>query len=125
MRRMVIMFTVAAATTFPLPAASQPQIGSQVSTFNPVATGSVSITEIRTGWNADSFAVVTAETIMNPARCTNPDGYISDKSLPGYETYYAAALTAIAARRRAVVTVDNLQCFAGRPKIVGITVTSQ
>lgn len=50
-----------------------------------------SITLIRTGWNADSFAIVTQEPIQNPANCPTPDGYISEKSLPGYSTYYAVA----------------------------------
>ena len=50
-----------------------------------------------------------------------PDGYISDKSLPGYTTYYAAALTALmTASPLVVVTVHNTECFAGRPKLIGI-----
>lgn len=57
--------------------------------------GSISL--IRTGWNADSFAIVTREPIRNPANCPTPDGYISNKSFPGYSTFYAAALTAYAA----------------------------
>jgi hypothetical protein len=83
-----------------------------------------SITMIRTGWNLDSFAVVTAEPIINPAGCATPDGYISDKSLPGYETFYSAALTAFVARRRVIMVVDDTQCVHDRPKIVGINVTS-
>lgn len=79
-----------------------------------------SITMIRTGWNTDSFAVVTAEPIQNPARCPTPDGYLSEKSAPGYSTYYAAALTAYAAKRRVVVTVHNSECALGRPKLIGI-----
>lgn len=80
---------------------------------------------VRTGWNADSFAIVTAEPIMNPARCPTPDGYISDNSFPGYGTYYAAALTAIAARRRVIVAINDTECFAGRPKILGVNLTSE
>lgn len=84
-----------------------------------------SITVVRTGWNADSFAVVTAEPIANPAGCPNADGYISEKSFPGYETYYAAALSAIVSRLRVVVTVHNTQCgFAGRPKLIGLDLLS-
>jgi hypothetical protein len=80
-----------------------------------------SITVVRTGWNADSFALVTAEPIVNPARCPSPDGYISEKSSAGYQTYYSAALTAVASRLRVVVTVHNTECgFAGRPKLIGI-----
>jgi hypothetical protein len=80
-----------------------------------------SISGVRTGWNADSFAVTTVEPIVNPANCPTPDGYISEKSLPGYNTYYAAALTAfIASSPSVVVTVHNTQCFSGRPKLIGI-----
>lgn len=76
---------------------------------------------LRTGWNADTFAITTIEPVVNPANCPNPDGYISDKSLPGYTTYYAAALTAlIASSASVVVSVHNTECFAGRPKLIGI-----
>jgi hypothetical protein len=85
---------------------------------------SASVTMVRTGWNADSFAVVTAEPVVNPARCPTADGYISDKSLPGYQTLYTAALTAIAARHHVVVTVHNTECFGGRPKLIGINLLS-
>jgi hypothetical protein len=53
---------------------------------------------IRTGWNADSFAIVTNEAIKNPAICPPPDGYITDSAQPGYKTYYAAALLAFEGR---------------------------
>jgi len=80
-----------------------------------------SITLIRTGWNSDSFAIVTQEPIKNPANCPTPDGYISEKSLPGYNTYYAAALTAYATRAQPVqITIHDTECFAGRPKLIGI-----
>jgi hypothetical protein len=79
------------------------------------------ITGVRTGWNADSFAVTTVQPIVNPANCSTPDGYISDKSLPGYNTYYAAALTAMIASSPSVaVTVHDTECFGGRPKLIGI-----
>lgn len=82
------------------------------------------ITMVRTGWNSDSFAVVTAEPISNPAGCAVADGYISEKSLPGYETFYAAALTAITTRRRSTVVVHDGECFADRPKLIGINLMS-
>lgn len=87
---------------------------------------SATITMSRTGWNFDSFAVVTAEPISNPANCPTPDGYISEKSQPGYSTYYAAALTAYIARRRVVIVAHNSECgFAGRPKLIGINLTNE
>jgi hypothetical protein len=78
------------------------------------------ITLLRTGWNADSFAIVLEGPIVNPANCPTPDGYISHSSLPGYNTYYAAALTAYVAKQSVGVTIHNTECFAGRPKLIGI-----
>jgi hypothetical protein len=82
-----------------------------------------SIDGIRTGWNADSFAIETVEPIVNPAHCPTPDGYISVKSRPGYETYYKAALTAFTWSPRVVVTVHNAACFAGRPVLIGVNLS--
>jgi hypothetical protein len=80
-----------------------------------------SISGVRTGWNFDSFAVETKEPIVNPANCPTPDGYISDINLPGYNTYYAAALTAFSTSPTVVVTVHDTECGpAGRPKLIGI-----
>ena len=78
------------------------------------------ISAIRTGWNDDSFAVVTTEPIVNPAHCREPDGYVSMRTLPGYSTYLAAALTAYVARAPVVVTVDDKECAGTRPKLIGI-----
>jgi hypothetical protein len=79
-----------------------------------------SISLIRTGWNTDSFSVVTAEPIRNPAHCPEPDGYMSLKSLPGYTTYYAAALTAYAANQTIQIIIHNSECALSRPKLIGI-----
>ena len=78
------------------------------------------ITMIRTGWNVDDFAIVTAESIVNPANCPTADGYLSMHTLPGYSTYYAAALTAYSLNNPVVITVHNSQCAAGRPMLIGI-----
>ena len=91
-------------------------VGLSAQTMQPPAA----VTMVRTGWGADSFAVVTAGPVGNPAGCSTPDGYISDKSLPGYQTYYSAALAAITSRLRVVVTVHNTRCFQNRPVLIGI-----
>jgi hypothetical protein len=84
------------------------------------AGDSGAITLLRTGWNSDSFAIAMTGPIQNPANCPTPDGYISHSSLPGYNTYYAAALTAYVAKQPVLVTIHNTECFAGRPKLIGI-----
>lgn len=81
------------------------------------------ITVVRTGWNADSFAVVLNVPMLNPARCATPDGYITQASLPGYRTYLAAALTAYANKSPVQVVVHDSECFGNRPKLIGINLT--
>lgn len=83
-------------------------------------TARVTATGVRTGWNADSFAIMTNPPIVNPANCPTPDGYISHSTHPGYKTYLSAALTAISGNIPIVVTVNNTECFAGRPVILGV-----
>lgn len=78
------------------------------------------ITMVRTGWNDESFAVVLSGPIANPANCGTKDGYITNGSLPGYKTYYAAVLTAYATQQPVMVVVHNTECFGGRPKLIGV-----
>jgi hypothetical protein len=78
------------------------------------------ITKVRTGWNADYFAIETVEPIQNPANCLVPDGYLSASSLPGYSTYYAAVLMAYSLSQPVVITVHTTQCAVDRPMIIGI-----
>jgi hypothetical protein len=91
-------------------------------------TGTRLITMIRTGWNGDYFALVTAEDsenpdqLMNPAHCPTKDGYVSTSTSPGYSTYYAAALTAYSLGQSAEIIVadTNGSCALGRPMLIGI-----
>jgi hypothetical protein len=79
------------------------------------------ITQLRTGWNSDSFGVMINAPQINPANCTtNNLGYISTVDQPGYHTYYAAALTAYVARKQVTITVHNAECVGPFPKIIGI-----
>ena len=83
------------------------------------ATGS--IRAINTGWNADAFSLQTREPIQNPAGCANPLGYESYSSEPGYNTNYAAALTAYMANLQVSVVIDDKVCLGPFPKIIGIS----
>ena len=83
-------------------------------------TGTTTLNLIRTGWDADSFAVATVLPIANPAGCPIPDGYIALKPQKGYQTYYDAALLAFQINARVQVTVANTGCISGRPKLIGI-----
>ena len=79
------------------------------------------ITQIRTGWDADSFGIVVSAPQINPANCAdNTLGYISTIDQPGYQTYYSAALTAYVARKQVTITVHNTQCVGPFPKIIGV-----
>ena len=85
-------------------------------------TGPLPITRIRTGWVADQFAIETNQTIVNPAGCIAPNGYISNISDPGYKTYYAAVLMAFALGKKVTVIISDTECMASTPKIIGIYV---
>jgi hypothetical protein len=80
------------------------------------------IKEIRTGWNSDQFGIVTNEPMQNPAGCPTPDGYVTDSTQPGFNTFYVAAITAFVERARIVVVVAGRGCVAGRPQLIGINV---
>jgi hypothetical protein len=79
------------------------------------------ITQLRTGWNADSFGIMLDAPQANPAHCTtNNLGYVSSIDQPGYHTYYAAALAAYVAGKRVTVVVHLTECLGPFPKIIGI-----
>ena len=84
---------------------------------------SVNITAIRTGWGIDAFAIeAVGQTIINPANCSVPDSYMTDLTLPGYKTHYAAALLAFSSGRPINVVVNNSACSQSRPMILGLQV---
>jgi hypothetical protein len=84
------------------------------------------ITSIRTGWDAESFAIVINAPQQNPAHCTSGNqpgaGYVTNSDLPGYHTYYAIALSAYVAGKPVSITVHNTECVGGTwPKLIGIS----
>jgi hypothetical protein len=83
------------------------------------------IISIRTGWNEDSYGIVINASQQNPARCdisTPGTGYVSRGDLPGYNTYYALALSAFFANRPVTITIHNTECVGPFPKLIGINV---
>lgn len=79
------------------------------------------ITQLRTGWDSDSFGVMLDAPQVNPAKCsTNNLGYISTIDHRGYHTYYAAALAAYVAGKRVTIVVHATECIGPFPKIIGI-----
>ena len=86
-------------------------------------TGNVgSIISVSGGWSADIFSVTVTNVVPNPAGCAYSDGYAMSNSYPGYNTIYAAILTAFSTGSQVAVTVSNTVCIAGRPAIIGISV---
>ena len=106
------------------PAVAEPLIEHPPAHFFDPVNVPAHITMIRTGWNAESFAIETMEPISNPAGCPTADGYVTDSTQSGYHTYYAAALLAFAERATVIVVVAAvpLQCVSGRPKLIGINI---
>lgn len=86
-------------------------------------TAPITVKQVRTGWNADMFAIVPVQSMINPASCSSPDGYVSTSTEPGYQTHLAASLMAFSLDASVVVAVDNTKCLAGRPVIIGVSVT--
>lgn len=85
--------------------------------------GPLPITTIRTGWNGDSFAIVTNQPILNPANCSYPDSYITGLTEPGYKTYLSVTLTAFAMNKPVTVIVSDTECYGVRPKIWGVYIS--
>ena len=85
------------------------------------AVNSVSISKIRTGWNADNFALETKATpVVNPANCPVTDGYMSIGTSAGYKTFLTASLTAFSSEKKVTIVVSDTECVSSRPKIWGI-----
>lgn len=80
------------------------------------------ITQISTGWNSETFGIETTAPMINPAGCSVTDMYEVSSTSPGYNTYYAAALTAFSTGSQVVVVVSTAACTMSRPTIIGITV---
>lgn len=60
---------------------------------------------------------------FNPANCPLKDQYAAISSTPGFKTYYAAALTALAAGKSIKLVISDTECVpGGRPSIIGIEV---
>ena len=112
-RQWVVIATTGMLSLFAVPCTAQ------------TATGPVTISAFRTGWNAEQFSLESTQTIVNPASCATPDGYISVSSTPGYKAHYGAALAAHLSGRAVWVTVSNTDCDVGRPRIIGLKIASQ
>lgn len=94
-----------------------PQAIAQTMTSTPTA-----ITRIGTGWNNEAFSVYINQPLINPANCPDTDEYGADTTIPGYNTHYAAALTAFATGKLVTFVISNTACSQGRPMIVGLYV---
>ena len=92
--------------------------------FQPVfaqsSSGTTTIKQIDTGWSSDTFGVMTAAPVLNPAGCTASDMYESSQPAAGYNTFYAAALTAFSTGSQVVIIVSSTTCTQNRPTIMGI-----
>lgn len=88
--------------------------------FAQTSTSTTTIKQIDTGWASDTFGVMTAAPVINPAGCSASDMYESSQPAAGYSTFYAAALTAFTTASQVVVIVSNTTCTQNRPTIMGI-----
>lgn len=82
------------------------------------------ITAIDTGWASDSVGVTNSAPIVNPAGCSAPVHYVTTSTTTGYNTYYAAILTAYSTGSQVVFVVSNTQCTYSAPTIIGVNIVS-
>ena len=82
------------------------------------------ITSIDTGWSSDSIGVTNSATIANPAGCSAATHYVATSNMAGYNTYYAAILTAYSTGAQVVFVVSNTQCTYSAPTIIGVNIVS-
>jgi hypothetical protein len=91
--------------------------------FAQTSTSAGTITTIGTGWSMDAFGIATTAPKINPAGCAQSSFYEASSTAPGYNTYYAAVLTAYSTGSQVNVIVSNTTCAQGLPMIIGINIT--
>lgn len=97
--------------------------GSLQPVFAQTGSGTGTITSITTGWNSDSFAITTTSPTINPAGCASSAHYIATSTSPGYNTYYAAVLTAYSTGSQVTLIVSSTSCTSGFPTIIGVNIS--
>ncbi|MBB6184504.1 hypothetical protein [Oleiagrimonas soli] len=87
------------------------------------STSNIYITNISSGWSANTFSIGTAETVINPAGCPHTDVYSVDGTAPGFKLHVMASITAFQNNQKVQITVSNTECASnGRPEIIGVRV---
>ncbi len=89
--------------------------------FAQSTVGPVHLTQVVTGWNSEAFSVNIGTAVPNPAGCGATDLAGTSVANPGYKTFYAAALTAMANDTPVMLIVSNTACEGARPRLIGIT----
>jgi hypothetical protein len=96
--------------------------------FQPVFAQTTSapgvITSLEAGWSSDSIGVTNSASVVNPAGCTAASHYVSTSATPGYNTYYAAILTAYSTGAQVTFVVSNTVCTYSAPTIIGVNIVS-
>ncbi|MGO4521583.1 hypothetical protein AB4076_13310 [Dyella sp. 2RAF44] len=88
------------------------------------SSGIGTVLQINTGWAEETFMLAMSTPVINPAGCPTADTYESTASQPGYKTYLATALTALASGSRVAAVVSNSVCTGGRPTLIGLSALS-
>lgn len=91
--------------------------------FAQTGSGNGLITSFSAGWSSDTFTVTNSSPIINPAGCAATGEYIATSTAPGYNTYYAAVLTAYSTGSNVAFIISNTTCTQGFPTIIGVNVT--
>jgi hypothetical protein len=92
--------------------------------FAQTVSGAGVITSLTTGWASDSVGVTNSALVVNPAGCSAATHYVTTSSLPGYNTYYAAILTAYSTGSQVEFVVSNTVCTYSAPTIIGVNIVT-
>ena len=92
--------------------------------FAQATSSAGTITRVATGWSSATFGITITAPLVNPAGCATTDQYQETSANPGYNTDYAAALTAYTSGSQVQIVVSNTVCTNTRPTIIGLYVSS-
>jgi ABC-type proline/glycine betaine transport system substrate-binding protein len=92
--------------------------------FAQTSSSPGTITAIDTGWSSDSIGVTNTAPVINPAGCSGNVHYVATSSSAGYNTFYAAILTAYSTGAQVVFVVSNTVCTFSAPTIIGVNIVT-
>jgi len=87
----------------------------------PQTTASSKIVRMTGGWGDAMLYVVLSVPVINPANCSNTDGYMTNTADPGAPLYNQMLLNAYQSGQKISLVISANGCTpSSRPQIVGV-----